>query len=148
MFEIGQILDGKVTGLTNFGAFVSLPENKTGMVHISEVSVSYVKDIHDFLKEGQDVKVKIIEISDAGKISLSIKQVSGESEQKASGERGQRPARQQSSANVWKGVPEKKSDAPMSFEEMMAQFKQRSDEKLADRRKSTDSKRGSYSKRR
>ena len=148
MFEIGQILDGKVTGLTNFGAFVSLPENKTGMVHISEVSVSYVKDIHDFLKEGQDVKVKIIEISDAGKISLSIKQVSGESVQKTSGEKGQRPARQQSAANVWKGVPEKKSDAPMSFEDMMAQFKQRSDEKLADRRKSADSKRGSYSKRR
>lgn len=51
MVEIGAILEGKVTGLTNFGAFVSLPDNKTGMVHISEVSSSYVNDIHDHLKE-------------------------------------------------------------------------------------------------
>ena len=58
MFEIGEIYEGKVTGLTNFGAFVSLPDNKTGMVHISEVASTYVNDIHEFLKEGQEVKVK------------------------------------------------------------------------------------------
>ena len=76
MVEIGAILEGKVTGLTNFGAFVSLPDNKTGMVHISEVSSSYVNDIHDHLKEGQQVKVKVIDVTPEGKISLSIKKAS------------------------------------------------------------------------
>ena len=73
MLEIGAIYDGKVTGLTGFGAFVSLPDGKSGMVHISEVSTDYVKDIKDFLKEGQDVKVKVVSISPEGKISLSIR---------------------------------------------------------------------------
>ena len=73
MLEIGAIVEGKVTGLTAFGAFVSLPDGKSGMVHISEVSNSFVKDIKEFLKEGQDVKVKIVNITDEGKISLSIK---------------------------------------------------------------------------
>ena len=76
MVEIGAILEGKVTGLTNFGAFVSLADNKTGMVHISEVSSSYVNDIHDHLKEGQQVKVKVIDVTPEGKISLSIKKAS------------------------------------------------------------------------
>lgn len=148
MFEIGQILDGKVTGLTNFGAFVSLPDNKTGMVHISEVSSSYVNDIHEFLKEGQDVKVKIIDINDAGKISLSIKKVDEDNKPKAASDKPQRPQKpRNSNPNVWKGTPEQKSDEPMSFEDMMAQFKQKSDEKLADLKKATDSRRSSYSRR-
>lgn len=144
MIEVGEILDGKVTGLTNFGAFVSLPDNRTGMVHISEVASSFVSDIHEFLKEGQDVRVKVTEISDAGKISLSIKKVdeSTDSAEAKSGRRRAKPA----AANVWKGAPEK-SDEPMTFEDMMAQFKQRSDEKLADLKRSGDSKRNSYSKR-
>lgn len=73
MVEVGEILEGKVTGLTNFGAFISLPGNLTGMVHISEVSQSYVSDIHEHLKENQTVKVKVIDITPEGKISLSIK---------------------------------------------------------------------------
>ena len=73
MLEIGSIVEGKVTGLTGFGAFVSLPDGSSGMVHISEVSTSFVKDIKDHLSEGQNVKVKIININDDGKISLSIK---------------------------------------------------------------------------
>ena len=59
---VGEILEGRVTGLTKFGAFVSLPEDKVGMVHISEVSTTYVKDIGDFLEKGQTVKVKILNI--------------------------------------------------------------------------------------
>lgn len=145
MFEIGQILEGKVTGLTNFGAFISLPENKTGMVHISEVSSSYVNDIHDFLKEGQDVKVKIIDISDAGKISLSIKKVDEDNAPKPHSDKPQKP--RNANPNVWKGSPVQKSDEPMSFEDMMAQFKQKSDEKLADLKKANDSRRSSYSRR-
>ena len=62
MLEVGQIVEGKVTGLTGFGAFVALPDGKSGMVHISEVSNVFVKDIKDHLTEGQDVKVKIIAI--------------------------------------------------------------------------------------
>lgn len=149
MFEIGQILEGKVTGLTNFGAFITLPENKTGMVHISEVSSSFVNDIHDFLKEGQDVKVKIIEISPAGKISLSIKKVDEDNQsQKQDSEKPQRPQKpRNSNPNVWKGSASQKNDGPMSFEDMMAQFKQKSDEKLADLKKANDSRRSSYSRR-
>ena len=58
--EVGSILDGKVTGITNFGAFVSLPGNRSGLVHISEIAYSYVNDVHDHLAEGQEVKVKVI----------------------------------------------------------------------------------------
>ena len=70
---IGDILEGKVTGITKFGAFVELGEGKTGMVHISEVSTDYVEDISQYLKKDQVVKVKVINITDEGKISLSIK---------------------------------------------------------------------------
>ena len=71
-FGVGSVLEGKVTGITKFGAFVSLPEGKSGLVHISEIAYSYVNDVKDHLKEGQEVKVKVIGIKD-GKISLSMK---------------------------------------------------------------------------
>ena len=80
--EIGEILEGKVTGITKFGAFVELEEGKTGMVHISEVSNSYVEDINQFLKEGDVVKVKVINITEDGKISLSRKDALLELEQR------------------------------------------------------------------
>ena len=72
-FGVGSVLEGKVTGITKFGAFVSLPENKSGLVHISEIAYSYVNDVKDFLKEGQEVKVKVIGIDENGRINLSIK---------------------------------------------------------------------------
>ena len=71
---VGTILEGKVKSITNFGAFVALPENKTGMVHISEVANTYVSDIRQHLTEGQDVKVVVIS-TDGGKINLSIKRL-------------------------------------------------------------------------
>ena len=71
---VGAVLEGKVKSITNFGAFVSLPENKTGMVHISEVANAYVSDIRQHLTEGQDVKVMVIG-TDNGKINLSIKRL-------------------------------------------------------------------------
>ena len=71
---VGAILDGKVKSITNFGAFVALPENKTGMVHISEVANSYVSDIRQHLTEGQDVKVVVIG-NENGKVNLSIKRL-------------------------------------------------------------------------
>ena len=78
--EVGSVLTGKVTGITNFGAFVELPDGSTGMVHISEVSSSYIKDIHEKLSENDEVTVKVLEIKN-GKVSLSIKRALPESEQ-------------------------------------------------------------------
>ena len=72
--EVGAILEGKVTGITKFGAFVSLPGSKSGLVHISEIAYSYVSDVNDHLSEGQDVKVKVINIDENNRINLSIKQ--------------------------------------------------------------------------
>ena len=71
---VGAIVEGKVKTITNFGAFIVLPENKTGLVHISEVANSYVSDIRQHLTEGQDVKVMVIGL-DNGKINLSIKRL-------------------------------------------------------------------------
>ena len=142
MFEVGEVVEGKVTGLTKFGAFISLPENKTGMVHISEVASSYVNDIKDFLKEGQSVKVKVIDIDRDGKIALSIKKAGEENSE----ERKHDPEKRKSTVpNTWQGTVQR--EEPQTFEDMMAQFKQRSDEKLADLKRATDSKRNSYSRR-
>ena len=73
--EVGSVVEGVVTGITNFGAFIELPEGKTGLVHISEVADVYVKDVHDFLTEKDKVKVKVLTIDEKGKIGLSIKQL-------------------------------------------------------------------------
>ena len=146
MLEVGQIVEGKVTGLTGFGAFVALPDGKSGMVHISEVSNVFVKDIKDHLTEGQDVKVKIIAIGDDGKISLSIKKASEPDPASAA----QHPRRQprRSAPNVWQGQAKKPSTENMSFEDMMARFKQVSDEKMTDLKHAGESKHGGgYSRR-
>lgn len=143
--EVGAILDGKVTGLTNFGAFVSLTEGKTGMVHISEVAPTYVKEIKDFLKEGQEVRVKVIGISDEGKISLSIKQASPSAE-KSHQSRQTAQKNNRSSAGVWQGTKNSQGDN-MSFEDMMAKFKQVSDEKMTDLKRSAEGKHGGFSRR-
>ena len=137
-FEIGSIVEGKVSGLTNFGAFVTLPGGATGMVHISEVSNTYVKDIHDYLTDGQDVKVKVLTISPEGKISLSIKQTEAPPQPSAPAPVQQRPRRPQSRPNVWQGQSQASSE-PASFEDMMAKFKQVSDDKFSDLRRSNDS---------
>ncbi len=71
---VGEIVDGTVTGITNFGAFIQLPEGKSGLVHISEISHDYVEKVADYLKKDQKVKVKVLSISKEGKISLSIRQ--------------------------------------------------------------------------
>ena len=76
--EVGSKVQGKVTGITNFGAFVELPDGKTGLVHISEVADNYVKDINEHLKVNDSVKVKVVSVAPGGKISLSIKKVQEE----------------------------------------------------------------------
>lgn len=72
--EVGAKLQGKVSGITNFGAFIDLGAGKTGLVHISEVSNGYIKDIHDVLSVSDEVTVKVISVNDDGKIGLSIRQ--------------------------------------------------------------------------
>lgn len=142
MLEIGTIVEGKITGLTAFGAFVSLPDGKSGMVHISEVSNSFVKDIKEFLKEGDTVKVKVVGISEEGKISLSIRKAE-EPQRDTQQKRGGRPQRADRPRNphVWQGQQKVQKEA-MSFEEMMAQFKQASDEKMSDLKRSSDGRHG------
>ena len=71
--EVGAILEGKVTGITKFGVFVALPEGKSGLVHISEVANAFVSDINEHVQMGQTVKVRVLNITDDGKINLSIK---------------------------------------------------------------------------
>ncbi|MBQ2904831.1 MAG: S1 RNA-binding domain-containing protein [Clostridia bacterium] len=149
--EEGAIFSGKVTGLTDFGAFVELEGGKTGMIHISEVASNYVKDIKEHLSVGQEVKAKVITVSPEGKISLSIKRLE-EQPREQHPQRPRKPAgERRSSPNVWNG---QKSNAPaegekQSFEDMMARFKQVSDEKMTDLKRASDSKRGSggYSRR-
>lgn len=144
MLEVGAIVEGKVTGLTAFGAFVSLPDSKSGMVHISEVSNTFVKDIKEFLKEGQEVKVKVVSISPEGKIALSIKKANEAPKEAPRPKKQDRPRNN----NVWQGQPKQNTSDSMSFEDMMARFKQVSDEKMTDLKRSTDSKHGGgYSRR-
>ncbi len=146
-FEVGTILEGKVTGLAAFGAFVELPDGKTGLVHISEVSTEYVSDVKEHLKEGQTVNVKIISL-DGGKISLSIKQTMPE---KPKAERktktyGKKAAPKDDEVRM---PPEEfdfgRKTTDMSFDDMLLKFKQDSDEKFQDLKRSNDSKRsGGY----
>ena len=144
--EIGAILEGKVTGITNFGAFVELPDKSTGMVHISEVSATFIKDIHEKLSEGDMVKVKVLEINEKGKIALSIKKaLPQEDEQKPKRPAGDKPRRSQ--PQVWTGS-QKSEPENMSFEDMLAKFKTVSDEKMSDLKKNNVAKRGASTPRR
>lgn len=149
--EEGAIVSGKVTGLTDFGAFVELEGGKTGMIHISEVASNYVKDIREHLTVGQEVKTKVITVSPDGKISLSIKKLTEQPKEQQRPQRPQKPRGERRSPQVWNG---QKSSAPaegekQSFEDMMARFKQVSDEKMTDLKRASDSKRGGggYSRR-
>ena len=137
--EVGAILEGKVTSITKYGAFVELPENKTGMVHISEVSTGFVKEITDYLQENQIVKVKVIEIDQNGRINLSIKRLLDQPQQSSR----RAPARR---GNV--GWQPKQVVQPVTFEEMMSKFKADSDDKMSSLRRNVESKRGSGGRRR
>ncbi|MBE6776767.1 MAG: S1 RNA-binding domain-containing protein [Ruminococcaceae bacterium] len=133
-FTAGEIIKGKVTGITNFGVFVDLGENKSGLVHISEVANSYVENINDILKIGDEVTAKILNIGDDGKISLSIKRAL-DTEKKP--KREKKVFSQPKPDNSYTWTPKKQE--PASFEEMMNQFKQSSDEKFSDlKRKNPD----------
>lgn len=143
--EVGKIVEGKVTGITKFGAFVELSEGVTGMVHISEVSNEFVKEIKDHLQENQTVKVKILNISDDGKIGLSIKQALDN--QKPPVKKRSGPPRNTNNG-FHNGFNRNRKSEPMSFEDMLSKFKQASDEKMGDLRRSMDARRGGGGNRR
>ena len=137
--EIGSLQEGKVTGIMNFGAFVALPGGKSGLVHISEISNTFVKDVHDFLQVGQIVKVKVLDINEQGKINLSIKRAQ-EEEKKEKEEPVnpiQAPAPKPQSPEIGAVAP---PTADLSFEEKLKKFMQASDSKNADKRRNTERK--------
>ncbi|WP_026486836.1 S1 domain-containing RNA-binding protein [Caldanaerobius polysaccharolyticus] len=126
--EVGKVVDGTVLNITSFGAFVQLPEGKTGLVHISEVADRYVKDVRDYLKEKDKVKVKILSIGPDGKISLSIKKANAELKKSS------RPQEIE-----WN----RDRSSNMSFEDRLAKFLRDSDERQQQLKKNQDSRRRS-----
>lgn len=127
--KVGDIVEGKVTDIMNYGVFIKLEDGKSGLVHISEVSKDYVEDIHTVLNSGDVVKVKILSIDENGKIALSIKK-----------------ALPSSSNNKSKYNDKKESysepKGPMTLDDMLSKFLKDSDERQLDLKKNMDSKRG------
>jgi len=176
--EIGKIYEGKVTGITKFGAFVEIEPGTTGMVHISEISTSYVNEVKDFLTEGQVVKVKVLAVTEEGKISLSIKKALPRPEgdggkrhngNRSGGDRGDRGdrddrgdrqnrggGRQSGNRTDNRGGAGKRSrsqdQAPVTpeaaFEDMISKFKASSDERMSDIKKNMNNKRRDTSRKR
>ncbi|HLR21239.1 MAG TPA: S1 RNA-binding domain-containing protein [Tissierellaceae bacterium] len=121
--SVGKVVEGTVTGITNFGAFVQLPEGKSGLVHISEISHDYVEKVTDYVKKGEKVKVKVLSITDDNKISLSIRKTKPKSSQPAEFE--------------WTNQDNQDN---MSFEDKLSQFMKDSNERM-DQLKTRDSRR-------
>lgn len=142
--DVGKIYEGKVTGITKFGAFVELEPGTTGMVHISEVANTFVNEIKDHLAEGQSVKVKVLSVSDEGKISLSIKKASENPNPKNKRNGGNGGGKRPDSKQQAEKVPQTPEAA---FEDMLNKFKQSSDERMGDLKKVIDNKRRSPSRR-
>lgn len=147
--EVGAILEGKVTGITKFGAFVSLPGGRSGLVHISEIAYSYVSDVSEFLSVGQEVKVKLISIDETGRINLSIKKTAPPPPRPANprfqgggrpASSGPRPAERPQSGGGTAPRPaapaaqnrgQFKDREPQSFDDMLKQFMADSDSKIS-----------------
>ncbi len=151
--EAGSIVEGVVTGITNFGAFVELPEGKVGLVHISEVANVYVKDVHDFLHERDKVRVKVLGVDAKGKIGLSIKQLQDTKPEVTSNSESQGASYRPTQRSGFGGGKDFRragrfAPAPASFEDKLSKFLKDSDERLTDLRRKTDSKRGGRGSRR
>lgn len=162
--EVGKIYEGKVTGITKFGAFVELDKDTTGMVHISEVANTFVNEIKDHLTEGQTVKVKVLNLGDDGKISLSIKKAQPAPQRKPreNGHQGGREGRPRNDCNrdhnrdrapqdFAKNPPPvynaDSNSGNADFEDMLSKFKASSEERFSDLKKVIDNKRKSPSRR-
>ena len=144
---VGAVLEGKVKTITSFGAFIALDENKTGMVHISEVANTYVSDIRQHLTEGQDVKVMVIGL-DGGKINLSIKRLEAKPQRETAPRQGKfrnNPPRRENSAPAQTRPvrsaptpPPAPKTADQLFEERLKQFMSESDSKISSIRQYSD----------
>jgi len=132
--EAGTVVEGVVTGITNFGAFVLLPNGETGLVHISEVADTYVRDIHTYIQKKDKVKVKVLSVNGDGKIGLSIKRAAQQEEKKV-----KEAVPRKSFSRKGSRLPERGS---MSFEDKLAKFLKDSDERQQDLKRNTESKRG------
>ena len=133
--EVGSVVEGKITRITNFGAFVELEDDRSGLIHISEVANEYVNDVSDFLHEGEMVQAKVVSIDPNGRVALSIKRMKSPVQ-----EAENKPAR------ATKPKPNRKLSA--SFEDKLSKFLKDSDERLTDLKRKTDSKRGGRGSRR
>ncbi|MFC7394742.1 S1 domain-containing RNA-binding protein [Scopulibacillus cellulosilyticus] len=131
--EVGSKLQGKVSGITNFGAFVDLPGGKTGLVHISEVADRYVKDINEVLSVGDEVTVKVLQVESDGKIGLSIRKAVDKPKPKPRPKGGQRG---------------KRFNKEQTFEDKMLRFLKDSEDRLSALKRQTESKRGGRGARR
>lgn len=132
--QVGSLLEGKVTSITNFGAFVALEGGKSGLVHISEVANTFVNDVHDFLQVGQSVKVKVLS-AENGKINLSIKRALPQAA----------PAPKAPPSKPFRSAPPKPAPAPtaeQSFEDKLKQFLSSSEGKMADLNRNIAGKQG------
>lgn len=127
--KVGKVVEGTVTGITNFGAFIELPGGETGLVHISEVADAYVKNIKNYLRHNEKVRVKVISIDDEGKISLSIRQVEDKNKKTA-----------QPIEIDW--MRRKRQDG-MSFEDKLSKFMKESEEKQKILKKNLNKRRSS-----
>ncbi|WP_416148127.1 S1 domain-containing RNA-binding protein [Salipaludibacillus sp. HK11] len=130
--EVGSKYQGKVTGITNFGAFVELPGGSTGLVHISEVADSYVKNINEFLSIGDEVTVKVLNVEKDGKVGLSIRKAKEQTNSKSLEKRQPRKST--------KSKP--RDQRPASFEDKMSRFLKDSEERLSSLKRNTEAKRG------
>ena len=140
-------MDGTVSSIAKFGAFVNLPERRSGLVHISEIASEYVADVNDFLQVGQAVKVKVLAVTPEGKINLSIKRAQPEPERSAPERRAPRPQVQRSNAPRSAGTPTPQgvvygSTGDASFEDQLKRFMQESDSRIAGNRLYSDRNRG------
>ena len=135
--EVGAIVSGKVTGIAKFGAFVEIAPKKTGLVHISEISNNFVRNVSDYFKEGQIVKVKILSISPGGKTELSIKQAE---DKNSVSEKSYQFGKSFGEKQTFKKLASTSCKAN-SFEDMMAKFKKMSEDKLSDIAAPTESRR-------
>jgi S1 RNA binding domain protein len=143
--EIGKIYQGKVKGITQYGAFIDIEGGGTGMVHISEIANTFVSEIREHLTENQEVKVKVIGINEAGKVSLSIKKAVENPQPQSQQKQRRNNNSQKNRGTVW----EPKKQTPMSelsFEDMLTRFKQNSEERMCEIKRSTDRKNGSRRK--
>ena len=143
---VGAILEGKVKTITNFGAFIALPENKTGMVHISEVANAFVSDIRQHLTEGQDVKVQVIGLEN-GKVNLSIKRLQPKQSRENAPKRDfrggeNRPQQNRPAQNAAPVAPPAPKTADQLFEETLKAFMAESDAKIASSRQYADRSKG------